>query len=165
MVDTVEFSRIIAAAPEAVYAAISDVTRMGEWSDECDACEWRDGAVSPVVGAVFDGHNRRGDRRWTSQCRVVEVDFGRAFAFECSMYGVHYSTWGYRIEPHDGGSRVTEWSQDLRSEGALELSARISGDPDRARRDGAARRNQRSMGRTLDRLARALERGPAPGPS
>ena len=43
MADKLEISRDIAAPPEAVYAAISDVTRMGEWSEECHTCEWHDG--------------------------------------------------------------------------------------------------------------------------
>jgi uncharacterized protein YndB with AHSA1/START domain len=158
MVDKVERSRDMAVSPEVVYAAISDVTSMGEWSHECYACEWHDGFVGPVTGAIFDGHNRNGDHQWTSQCKVIEADPGRSFAFECSMYGYHYSTWGYRIEPCETGSRVTEWSQDLRPEEALELSKKISGDPERASRDGAAERNGRSMSRTLDRLAHVLER-------
>jgi uncharacterized protein YndB with AHSA1/START domain len=165
MDDKIERSRGIAASPEVVYAAISDVTRMGEWSDECYACEWRDGFEGPVLGAVFDGHNRSGDHEWTSRCKVIEAEPGRAFAFECSMFGYHYSTWGYRIEPCEDGSRVTEWSLDLRPEEALQLSKKISGDPGRADRHGAAERNRRSMGTTLDHLALALEPRQAGGPT
>src|SRR5581483_11251812 len=116
MATSIEISRTIAATPEAVYAAISDVTRMGEWSEECYACEWRDGSAGPVVGATFDGHNRHGTNEWTTQATVIEADPGRAFAFECRMMDFHYSTWGYRIEPTDGGCRVTEWNTDLRPE-------------------------------------------------
>ena len=102
-----EISRDIAAPPELVYAAISDVTRMGEWSEECRQCRWHDGYDGPVVGATFDGHNRHGDHEWTTQAKVIEASPGRAFAFECSMMEFHYSTWGYRIEPTASGSRVT----------------------------------------------------------
>jgi uncharacterized protein YndB with AHSA1/START domain len=151
MSDRLEISRDIAASPEAVYAAISDVTRMGEWSEECHACEWHDGFDGPTVGAVFDGHNRNGDNEWTSQGKVIEADPGRAFAFECSMFDFHFSTWGYRIEPTDSGCRVTEWSEDLRPESALELSKKMSGIDDRAER------NRQTMSGTLERLAAALE--------
>ena len=147
-----EISRDIAATPEAVYAAISDVTRMGEWSEECVSCAWHDGYDGPVVGATFDGHNRQGENEWTTQGKVVEADPGRAFAFECSMYDYHYSTWGYRIEPTPSGCRVTEWSEDLRPESAIELSQQISGVDDRTQR------NRDTMGTTLERLAAALER-------
>jgi uncharacterized protein YndB with AHSA1/START domain len=153
----VEVSRHIAASPEAVYAAISDVRRMGEWSDECCACDWHEGYDGPAIGATFDGHNRNGAREWTSQGEVIEADPGRAFAFECSMFGVHYSTWGYRIERTATGCQVTEWSVDLRTEEALRLSEKISGVADRADRERSARRNRQAMGRTLDRLAAAVE--------
>ncbi len=74
MTKRLEISREIAASPEQVYAAISDVTRMGEWSEECHACEWHEGYDGPVVGATFDGHNRNGEHEWTTQARVIEAD-------------------------------------------------------------------------------------------
>lgn len=151
MTDRLEISREIAAPPEQVYAAISDVTRMGEWSTECYACEWHDGFDGPAVGAGFDGHNRSGEREWTTQGKVVEAEPGRSFVFECSMYDVHYATWGYRIEPTADGCRVTEWSEDLRDEKAKAFATRISGVADRPAR------NRETMSATLERLAAALE--------
>src|SRR5262249_54808631 len=71
MADKLEVSRDIAAPPDAVYAAISDVTQMGKWSEECVSCEWHDGFDRPAVGALFDGHNRNGDHEWTSQGKVI----------------------------------------------------------------------------------------------
>lgn len=151
MADTIEISREIAASPEAVYAALSDVTRMGDWSPECYACEWRDGVDGPAVGAVFDGHNRNGDHEWTTQGKVIEADEGRSFAFECSMNDFHYSTWGYRIEPTTSGCRVTEWTENLLPDSVMEAAKQISGIDDRPAR------NRETMRTTLDRLAAALE--------
>ena len=152
MSQRIEITRDIAASPAEVYAAISDVTRMGEWSEECHTCEWHDGFSGPEVGAGFDGHNRNGDKEWTSQGKVIEAEPGRAFAFECSMFDFHYSTWGYRIEPTETGCRVTEWNEDLRPASALEFSKEMSGVDDRAGR------NRQTMSGTLERLAAALER-------
>jgi uncharacterized protein YndB with AHSA1/START domain len=151
MTKRIEISRDIAAPPEMAYAAISDVTRMGEWSEECLACEWHEGFSGPVVGATFDGHNRYGEHEWTTQGKVVEADPGRAFAFECSMLDFHYSTWGYRIDPTESGCRVTEWSDDLRPDSVRELSQQISGVDDRRER------NRRTMSLTLERLANSLQ--------
>ncbi len=151
MAPRIEISREIAAPPEAVYDAISDVTRMGEWSEECVACEWHDGFDGPAVGAVFDGHNRNGEHEWTSQGKIVAAEPGREFTFECSMMDFHFSTWGYRIEPTDAGCRVTEWSEDLRPESVMEFSKQMSGIDDRDAR------NRQTMSTTLDRLAAALE--------
>jgi uncharacterized protein YndB with AHSA1/START domain len=151
MSDRIEISRDIAAPPDLVYAAISDVTRMGEWSEECHDCEWHEGHGGPAVGASFDGHNRHGEHEWVTQAKVIEAEPGRAFAFECSMMEFHYSTWGYRIEPTESGCRVTEWSEDLRPESALEFSKKLSGVDDRTER------NRQTMSTTLERLALAFE--------
>jgi uncharacterized protein YndB with AHSA1/START domain len=151
MAERVEISRDIAASPEAVYAAISDVTRMGEWSSECHHCEWHEGVEGPAVGATFDGHNRNGDHEWTTQGTIIEADPGRAFAFECSMMDFHFSTWGYRIEKTATGCRVTEWTDDLRPESAMEFSQKLSGVDDRGEH------NRTTMSGTLERLAAALE--------
>jgi len=151
MVDRLEISRDIAAPPDVVYAAISDVTRMGEWSEECHTCEWHDGFDGPVVGATFDGHNRNGEHEWTTQGEVVEAEPGRAFAFECSMMDVAYSRWGYVIGPTDTGCRVTEWNEDFRPEYAIEFSQKTSGVIDRTAR------NRNTMSGTLERLAAAVE--------
>lgn len=152
MAPTIEVTREIAASPEAVYAAISDVTRMGEWSQECRSCEWHEGFDGPVVGATFDGHNRNGAREWATQGKVITADPGREFAFECSMYDFHYATWGYRIEPTETGCRVIEWTTDLRPPSAIEFSRQTSGVDDRTER------NLLTMRATLERLAAAVER-------
>jgi uncharacterized protein YndB with AHSA1/START domain len=151
MTKRLEISRDIAAPPERVYAAISDVTRMGEWSEECHTCEWHEGHDGPVVGATFDGHNRNGEHQWTTQGKVIEADAGRAFAFECSMMEFHYSTWGYRIDQIESGSRVTEWSEDLRPESVMEFSRQTSGV------DNRTEHNRRNMSVTLERFAESLE--------
>ena len=151
MANRIEISRDITTSPELAYAAIADVTRMGEWSEECYACEWHEGFEGPVVGATFDGHNRNGEHEWTTQGKVIEANPGRAFAFECSMMEFHYSTWGYRFEPTESGCRVTEWSDDLRPESVLEFSRQTSGIEDRTER------NRTTMSLTLERLASSVE--------
>jgi uncharacterized protein YndB with AHSA1/START domain len=151
MAKRLEIFRDIAAPPELVYSTISDVTRMGEWSEECHDCEWHEGYDGPVVGATFDGHNRNGEHEWTTQGKVIEADPGRAFAFECSMLEFHYSTWGYRIEPTESGSRVTEWNEDRRPESVMEFSKQVSGVGDRTER------NRLTMRGTLERVAVTLE--------
>jgi len=151
MTKRIEISRDIAVSPEMAYTAISDVTRMGQWSEECYACEWHEGCDGPAIGATFDGHNRHGEHEWTTQGKVIEADPGRAFVFECSQYDFHFSTWGYRIEPTASGCKVTEWNEDLRPESALEYSKRLSGVDDRTER------NRQTMSGTLERLAAALE--------
>ena len=151
MTPDVQVSREIAASPAAVFAALTDITRMGEWSPETVSAEWNDGATHADVGATFTGHNRNGDNEWVTEATIVELVPDERFFFDCSVRGFVFSKWGYTIEPTDGGCTVTESTQDLRPESALEYSARISGVTDRLAH------NRAGIEATLDRLAQALE--------
>lgn len=151
MTPDVQVSREIAASPAAVFAALTDIRRMGEWSPETVSAEWTGGATRAVVGATFAGHNRNGEHEWVTEATVVELVPDERFFFDCSVRGFVFSKWGYTIEPTDRGCTVTESTQDLRPESALEYSARVSGVTDRLAH------NRAGMEATLERLARALE--------
>src|SRR5438105_289553 len=77
----------IQAPPEKVYAMLSDVTRMGEWSPECAKAEWIEGATGPVSGARFKGSNKKGILRWSTKPTVKVADPGREFTFEVGRAG------------------------------------------------------------------------------
>ena len=64
----------IAAEPEAVYALISDLPRMGSWSPECTGVSWRGDLRGAVPGARFIGHNRSGWVRWSTFGEVVAAE-------------------------------------------------------------------------------------------
>lgn len=94
---------LISVPPAAVYALIGDVTRIGEWSPECERCEWLDDATGPAVGARFRGHNRLGILRWQTTCVVTTAEVGREFAFSVV---------------HDNGRDETHWRNQLRPDGS-----------------------------------------------
>lgn len=144
-------NREIAASPAVVFAAISDITRMGEWSPETIRTEWKGGATEPALGAQFTGHNKNGDKEWSIDAEIVEFVPSERFFFDCNVRGFVFSKWGYTIEPTQAGCLVTEYSQDLRPEAALERSAQISGVTDRKTH------NAETMETTLERLAAAVE--------
>jgi hypothetical protein len=102
---------VINATPERLYQMVADLCRMGEWSPECQAVEWKDGATGPVEGARFVGHNRGGPAglmRWSRRGRVLTADAGREFAFVTEEGGHESTVWRYRFEPVGGGTQVTE---------------------------------------------------------
>jgi hypothetical protein len=136
-----------------VFAALIDDTRMGEWSPENDSNVWNEGSDHAEVGAKFTGHNRNGDKEWTTESEIVELVTDERFFFDCNSRGFVFAKWGYAIESTDAGCRVTEFTQDLRPEAALERSAEISGVADRAAH------NRVGMEATLERLAASLEAG------
>ena len=108
---TDDVSTVIDAPAEQIYDMIADLPRMGEWSPECAAAEWLDGATGPAVGARFVGHNHTGPRgliKWSRRGTVLAAERGREFAFATEEGGVEGTIWRYRLEPVDGGTRVTE---------------------------------------------------------
>jgi hypothetical protein len=103
-------------APEKVYALVTDVSRMGEWSPETRSCEWLDGATEPAVGARFKGSNKHGVFRWSTKPKVLVADEGREFSFVTDLRGNDLTKWSYRFEPEDGGTKVTESFEMLADE-------------------------------------------------
>lgn len=100
----------VALAPDDVYALVSDVTRMGEWSPVCKACWWDDPAAGAVPGAWFTGRNVLPERTWETRSQVVVAEPGREFSWEVNDGWVR---WGFTVEPGDAGSRLTQHWQFL----------------------------------------------------
>lgn len=101
---TVHVDVHVDASPDTVYSAVSDVSRMGEWSPETINCEWLDGATGPAVGARFKGTNKRGIVKWSTKPAVVAANPGHEFTFEVD----DAVRWTYRVEPDGTGTKLTE---------------------------------------------------------
>ena len=100
----------VAASPEAVWAVIADVTRVGEWSGECRGCMWVDGADAPEAGARFRGRNRRGGLRWSRLSEVVLADRPHTLVWR-TIARVPYldsSEWRVSLVEDGTGTRVTQ---------------------------------------------------------
>jgi uncharacterized protein YndB with AHSA1/START domain len=152
MSENMTVERDISATPEAVWALISDVTRMGEFSPENVGCEWIGDQREPVVGARFRGTNRNGKRQWKTDCRVVQSEPARVFAFEVKAVGLSVARWEYRIEPNGGGGcRVAETWIDQRGKLATWLGGPVSGVRNRLDH------NRAGIVTTLERVAAAAE--------
>lgn len=98
------------ASPDSVWALVSDVTRIGEFSPETFEAEWLGGADGPALGAKFRGHvkrNQKGPVYWTT-CKVTSCEPGKDFGFAVLGGGKVVNNWRYRIEPDGGGCAVTE---------------------------------------------------------
>jgi hypothetical protein len=73
-------SRFVAADADALYALVSDVPRMPEWSPEVTACSWIGGSSGPTVRARFLAKNKRRWLTWSNKPLVTVAEPGRAFA-------------------------------------------------------------------------------------
>ena len=123
--DTVSESIEIAAAPQAVYNALADVSRMPKWSPELQSVSVPN--TGPLVkGQKFAGNNRKGLQWWRTTSTVVAADPPKEFAIEVTGLGLPVSRWTYRIEPTTTGCTVTETWTDTR-DGLIGLGMRTAG--------------------------------------
>jgi hypothetical protein len=143
-------SRDIAAPAEKVWALVSDLPRMGEWSPENTGGTWDDGATGPGVGATLTGTNKNGFRRWSTKATVVACEPGQVFEIAITSGKSPISNWRYEFERTAEGCRVTESWEDHRGL-FIKLTGRVLGDhgPEHAKTEMAA---------TLANLAGAAEK-------
>jgi len=151
MAENVIATRDIGAPAEKVWAMVSDLTRMGEWSPENEGAVWLRGATGPTPGATFRGLNRNGKRTWKTTGTVVDAEPGRRFTFRITAGGFKVAEWRYEFETTATGCRVTETWIDQRGRIAKALGGPVSGVTERAGH------NRATMERTLERLKSAAE--------
>jgi Polyketide cyclase / dehydrase and lipid transport len=147
-----EVSLHMDAPVDEVWALVSDVTRIGEFSPETFEAKWTKGSTGPVVGATFAGHVKRngiGPTYW-SPCVVTKSVENEVFEFAVGTEKVAVNNWGYRLEPDGTGTKVTEF---FRLEPMLpirlywSLMGHLRG-----------RSNERDMLTTLERMKAVVEK-------
>ena len=109
MSEPVAVTREIAASPEHLYAMVSDLQRMVQWSPENKGGKWLDDAGVARPGARFGGQNRNGRKSWNSLVTVTDAEPGRRFSFRVTVGPVRISDWSYTFESAQTGCRVTEF--------------------------------------------------------
>ncbi|MGW1011551.1 SRPBCC family protein [Streptomyces termitum] len=156
---SLEESTVVDAPPAVVHRLVSDLRNMGRWSPECRAV-WLPRPPARA-GSRFVGINRRGPFLWPTLGRVHRVREDREFVFDVSAFGLPIARWGYRFEPEGAGTRLTEFWQDLRTDGrrgrAADLLGTVFAGTAPARRVAL---NRAGMRTTLDRVARAAAAEP-----
>lgn len=98
----------VRADPDRLWAMVTDVTRIGEWSPETYRAEWLDGAAGPAPGARFKGYNRRRKTRWSTICEVTAAEPPSLFAFAVGTAAKPHTVWRYQLTPIEEGVELTE---------------------------------------------------------
>jgi uncharacterized membrane protein len=102
----------ISAPPARVWALVSDIELMPALSSELQSVEWLDGANGPAAGARFTGrskHETLGE--WETTSEVVEFEPERLFGWAVGDPADPAALWRFLLEPHDGGTDLSEWVQ------------------------------------------------------
>jgi hypothetical protein len=111
-----QVSVTVAADLEDVWDLVRDVTRTGEWSHECVGGAWLDGAHEAVPGARFRGRNRSGVLRWGRVCEVVAAaPHELVWVTVPTARYPDSSEWRIRLDPVEGGTRITQSFRVLRA--------------------------------------------------
>ncbi|MEL6981519.1 MAG: SRPBCC family protein [Actinomycetota bacterium] len=98
----------ISATAEEVYDAVSDLSRMGEWSPENRGGDWLDGG-SGAVGDRFEGHNQIGERTWSVVAEVTRAERGSEFQFVTGDPAAPYVRWSYRMSGSNPTTLTEVW--------------------------------------------------------
>ncbi|HEY2878632.1 SRPBCC family protein [Nocardioides sp.] len=149
---TREVSVHVDAPPERVWALVSDVTRIGQFSPETFEARWTRGSTGPAVGASFKGHVKRngvGPTYW-SLCQVTACVPNQVFEFAVGTDAITLNNWGYRLASDGDGTTVTEYFR-IEPSLPMRLYWTVLG-PLRGRT------NERGMRTTLARMKAVLER-------
>lgn len=99
--ETLSASVDIATSAERVYAIISDVANIPRWSPEVVR-------VEKLSGDRFQAWNRRRLGRWKTEATIVDAIPNHRFSFVVQALGGDWTQWSYVVEPHDGGTRLTQ---------------------------------------------------------
>jgi uncharacterized protein YndB with AHSA1/START domain len=113
---------VIGAPIDAVWTVVSDVTRVGEWSGECQGCAWVGSSDSSVPEAQFRGRNRRGSMRWTRLNEVIRAEPPHTLVWRTVARFPYLDSTEWQLNLAEDGSatRVTEAFEILRLCKAME---------------------------------------------
>ncbi|APB00010.1 SRPBCC family protein [Nocardia seriolae] len=150
-----ELTLFIAAPPRQLWDLVSDINQMKRWSPENVGAQWLSPVREPTPGAWFVGFNRIGPIPWATPCEVTIADAPRHFEFRVHLIG---TSWGYLLEPVEGGTLVTEY-REWPHTAPLSKLLRLSGPLGRPRDNLALDGLYRSVYR-LKALAEAAQPGP-----
>ena len=85
-----------------VWALVSDLSRMPQWSPQCRLMK----SLGPLrQGTRTINLNRRNNMFWPTTCVVTEVMPEQKVAFRVNQNG---TIWSYELEPTDAGTRLVE---------------------------------------------------------
>ncbi len=167
----IDVSIVINAEPEIVFDYVTDLTRSGEWSPECQGGSWLSGPPSRA-GSVFGGRNHRrpevvawapvvrGD--WDTESEVVESVRPGVFrwAMRNSAGERQQSVWSFTLAPVPGGTELVHafWMGEL-TEGMRGILGGLAEEDQHRFIAEWAEKLRDDLGASVSRIKSAIELG------
>lgn len=150
---------------ERLWEAITDLSRIGDWSPECTYAGWLDGHREPVVGARFEARNRFPDGLVTRVvCVVVAVE--RPYSFGWNVFAADtspathsaFATWQYDLSPGPRPAQTLVRQSFTHGPGDSGARRSVRADPDNAAAVLRGRLDQlrRNMTTTIEAMVRDI---------
>ena len=95
----------ITAPLDRVWALVSDVRRMPEWSPTVSSTRLRAGFDRVELGAEFTNLNIEGELEWKTRGTVVRFAPERELAFRIAA---NWVVWAFQLDEVDGGTLLTQ---------------------------------------------------------
>ncbi|WP_210948925.1 SRPBCC family protein [Streptomyces sp. MK37H] len=149
------------APVDRLWEAITDLSRIGDWSPECTYAGWLDGWSEPAVGARFEARNRFPNGLVTQVvCMVVAAD--RPYSFGWRVFGgspeteEHFATWTYDLRPAARQGQTVVRQSFIHGPGDSGARAAVRADPENAAAllQGRLDQLRRNMTATIEAMTR-----------
>lgn len=149
--ERIEATIDIDAPPADVWAVVSDLRRMGEWSPQCKKMIIRGGEVAQGTRTI--NINRQGWKVWPTRSYVKVFQPERELALKIAENG---TVWTYELEPTATGTRLTEHRTAPNGVSSLSntLTKHVLGGTENFETD-----LEKGMQQTLSRIKTAVEQG------
>ena len=120
MANDLHAETVIDAAPERVWAVVSDLKRMSEWSPQTRKMIIRGGPIRE--GSTTININQAGWRVWPTTAKVTTFEPGRKLAWKVRE---NHTVWSYELQPLDDGSRTRVIERREAPGGTTQLSQNL----------------------------------------
>ena len=106
-----EASIEIAAAPERVWALVTDLQLPARFSSEFQGAALLGGAQAPAVGTRFVGRNHHAAvGSWETTSTITSFEPPAVFGYDVDgTDGRPSASWRFSLEPTSRGTRLTQW--------------------------------------------------------
>ena len=152
------------AAPEAVWALVTDIGLPARFSDEFQGAEWNDPDCGPEVGSTFVGRNLNSSiGAWEVTCTIIEWDPPTVFAWAVGDLAAPVATWRFDLESEGDGTRLQQCAQMGPGPSGVTMLIERDRDAEEAIVAGRLRQWRRNMKATVEGIRALAESSPATG--